>query len=379
MRIEELKEEVIQIRRHLHGIPELAFNELETSRFIKEKLLELGFRVESVAKTGVLAFKKGESNKRPICFRADIDALPINENTGLEFSSKNEKMHGCGHDAHMAILLGFAIYLSKLENIKRDVLLLFQPGEENAGGAEVVLNDKIFKNYNVENIFGLHVQPEIYEGKIGLRSGPFMAQTIEFNITVKGKSSHGAQPHNGVDSLYAASQLLISYQSIISRNIDPLQPAVLTIGKFNGGAARNLIAEEVILEGTLRTFDMNTYKLIKGKMMQINEGIEKTYNVEIETEFIDFCPPVVNDNKLFKEFVEILDKEEFIEMDPMTISEDFGFYQTELPGLFFMLGSKNEELGYVYPLHNPKFDFNEDILLKGLDMYIRIGRKFAIL
>lgn len=379
MRIDLLKEEVIQIRRYLHAVPELAFKEFETSKFIKNKLLELGFCVESVAHTSVLGFRKGQSNKRPICFRADMDALPIEENTDLSFKSKNENMHGCGHDAHMAILLGFAIYLSKLDNIKRDVVLIFQPGEENAGGAEVVLKDKIFKSYNIESIFGLHVQPEIDEGKIGLRAGPFMAQTIEFNIIVKGKSSHGAQPHKGVDALYVASQLLSSYQSIISRSIDPLQPAVLTIGRLKGGTARNLIAERAVLEGTLRTFDLNIYKSISEKMIQINKGLESMYDVEIQTEFIDFCPPVINDNKLFKDFVEILDKDEFVEMGPMTISEDFGFYQTEYPGLFFMLGCRNEELGYIYPLHNSKFNFNEDILLKGLDMYIRIGKRFGIL
>lgn len=378
LNINDLKKDIIEIRRYLHTIPETAFNEFETSEFIKKKLLDLGYNVETVAKTGVLAFKKGKRQLRPICFRAEMDALNIKEDTGVSFSSNNENMHACGHDAHMTILLGFAIYLSKLD-LKRDVLLLFQPGEENAGGADVVLNDEVFNKYNVEYIFGSHVQPDLNEGKIGLKSGPFMAQTIEFNIKIKGISSHGAQPHKGVDSIFVASQLINSYQSIISRNKDPLQPAVLTIGKIIGGTVRNLIAEEVNMEGTLRSFDMDIYKFVRERMIAINKGLEKMYNVEIEIKFIDFCPPVVNDEKLFKEFVDILDEDEFVEMEPMTIAEDFGFYQMKIPGLFFMLGVRNEKLGFIHPLHSSKFNLDEQILLKGIDMYSRIARKFDIL
>lgn len=251
-------------------------------------------------------------------------------------------------------------------------MLLFQPGEENAGGADIVMNDDCFKKFDIGCIFGLHVQPEVEEGRIGVKSGPFMAQTIEFNIEIEGKSSHGAQPHKGIDSIVVACQLVNGYQSIISRNTSPLQPAVLTIGKIAGGQVRNIIAEVTRLEGTLRTFDINTYRDIRNRMEEINDGLEKMYNVNVKTDFIDFCPPVVNDNNLYEKFVGLLSEDEFVKMEPMTISEDFGFYQMKLPGLYFMLGSKNDANGYTYPLHNSKFDFDEKILCKGVDIFTRI-------
>ena len=376
MNILDLKEKIIETRRYLHQIPESAFEEYKTSEFIKKELTEMGYQVEQVAKTGVMAFRKGTGSQRPICFRADMDALFIEEKTGVDFASKNGFMHACGHDGHMTMLLGFARYLSSLKEIKRSVLLLFQPGEENAGGGEVVLNDAAFKKYDVEYIFGTHLQPDLKEGIIGTKPGAFMAQTIEFNISIEGISSHGAQPHNGIDAIYVASQLISSYQSIISRNINPLESAVITIGKINGGTMRNLIADRVTLEGTLRTFNMDVYNHVIDRINEVNEGLEKMYGVKIKADFIDFCPPVVNDPYLYKKFAEGMKPGEFVEMDPLTISEDFGFYQTKIPGLFLMLGTRNEKLGYVNPLHSSNFNFDESVLLKGIQTYIGILEKF---
>jgi hippurate hydrolase/N-acetyldiaminopimelate deacetylase len=236
---------------------------------------------------------------KAVCFRADMDGLNIHEETGLSFASDDGNMHACGHDAHMAILLGLAKHIAD-NNIKKNIVLLFQPGEENAGGADVVMKDENFNKFDIGSIFGLHVQPEIEEGKIGLKSGPFIAQTIEFNIKIEGKSSHGAQPHKGIDSILVASQLVNGYQSIISRNTAPLESAVLTIGKIVGGQARNIIAEETRLEGTLRTFDIATYEGIRKRINEMNGGLENMYNVKITADFIDFCPPVVNDNNLYE-------------------------------------------------------------------------------
>ncbi len=379
MKITEMKEEIIQTRRYLHGIPEPAFKEYKTSKYIEEKLTDLGYTVEKVAKTGVLAYREGTSNKRPICFRADMDALDGEEKTGLEFASSKGYMHACGHDGHMAMLLGFAKYLTGIKEINRSIVLLFQPGEENAGGADVVLKDQNFKKYNIESIFGFHLQPDIEEGKVGSKPGAFMAQTIEYNITVEGKGCHGAQPQNGVDAILVASKLVDSYQSIISRSIDPLESAVLTIGKIQGGTVRNLIAEKVMLEGTLRTFDMEVYHLAKNRMVQINRGLEEMYGVKITTDFIDFCPPVVNDEELFNQFMNVVDPEDFIEMKRMTISEDFGFYQREIPGLFLMLGIRNEKKGFIYPLHSSQFNFNEEVLLKGIELYTKIAKLFNVI
>lgn len=379
MKIIDLKEELVEIRRELHQIPEPAFKEFKTSEYIKKKLTSFGYEVENVAQTGLLAFRKGTGNDRPICFRSDIDALEGEEKTGLDFASTNGYMHACGHDGHMTMLLGFAKYLSEVPKIKRSIVLLFQPGEENAGGADVVLKDETFRKYDIEAIFGFHLQPEIVEGMVGTKPGPFMAQTIEFNISVQGKGCHGAQPQNGVDAIYVASQLVNSYQSIISRNVDPLDSAVLTIGKINGGTVRNLIAENVKLEGTLRTFDLDVYEFVKERINQINQGLETMYDVKVDTEFIDFCPPVVNDADLYERFISLVDPKEFIEMKPMTITEDFAFYQTELPGLFLMLGIKNDEKGFNYPLHSSEFNFDEEVLLYGIELYTRIAKEYQVL
>ncbi len=379
MKIKDLKEDMIETRRDLHRIPEPAFEEYKTSEYILNKLTALGYQVERVAKTGVLAFRKGTSNERPICFRADMDALEGEEKTGLDFASTNGYMHACGHDGHMTMLLGFATYLAEIREIKRSIVLLFQPGEENAGGAEVVLKDENFKKYNIESIFGFHLQPEIPEGQVGSKAGPFMAQTIEFNIFIEGKGCHGAQPQNGIDAIFIASQLVNSYQSIISRNVDPLESAVLTIGKINGGTVRNLIAENVKLEGTLRTFDLDVYEFVKQRVVKINQGLEAMYDVKIDTDFIDFCPPVVNDTELYEDFVALTDPTEFIEMKPMTITEDFSFYQREIPGLFLMLGIKNDAKGFTYPLHSSQFNFDEEVLLYGIELYTRIAEHYHVI
>lgn len=364
-------DQIVEIRRDLHRIPEIALNEFETSKYIRKKLIEFGFVVESVAKTGLIAYLDNRELGKTTCFRADMDGLNITEETGQPYSSCNGNMHACGHDAHMAILLGLAKYMADKQS-KKDVILLFQPGEENAGGADYVMNDPNFKKHKIENIYGLHIQPELVEEKIGLKSGPFMAQTIEFDISITGTSSHGAQPHKGIDSIYVASQLINSYQGIISRNISPLESAVLTIGKINGGQMRNSLAQETNLEGTLRTFNEDIYNQIRMRLNEVNDGLEKMYNVKINAKFMDYCPPVINDDELYHKFIDLFDIDEVVLMEPMTIAEDFGFYQREIQGLFIMLGCKNISNGYKYPLHSSKFNFDEKVLMKGIDVFTRI-------
>lgn len=377
--LQQIGDEMIKIRRKLHQIPEIGFEEYETSNFIKKVLLDYGFEVESIAKTGVIAYKKGDLNNKAIAFRADMDGLKVKEETGVEFCSKNkDMMHACGHDGHMAILLGLAKYLSNHKNLKRDVVLIFQPAEEGPGGAKVIIEEEVLNKYNVEAIFGLHIFPELEEGKIGVRPGPIMAQTGEFDIIIKGKSGHGAMPHTSIDSIYIASQLIMNYQSIISRNIDPIEGSVVTIGKINGGEARNIIANEVRLEGTIRAFKQEVYDTIKGRMKAINEGIEEMFNAEIEMHVKDMYPPVINDENLFDIFRGLLDNDELKIIQPLMLSEDFSYYQREIPGIFFMLGSKNEKLGYVHPLHSCYFNFNEEIFIHGLKTYIKICKKFEI-
>ncbi len=375
----KIKDELINNRRYLHKIPEQGFKEVMTSKYIQQKLKEYGFNIESTAKTGIIGYKKGTSINKAIAFRSDMDGLKINEETGLSFISKNKgMMHACGHDAHMSILLGLAKYISKLNKIDRDIVLIFQPAEEGPGGAEVIINEGIIERYNIEHIFGLHVSPELDQGKIGVTSGPMMAQVGEFDIDIIAKSGHGAIPHKAIDGIVASSQLINAYQSIVSRNINPIKTAVITIGKIEGGDRRNIIAENVRLEGTIRAFDKEIYSIIKNRMNEINNGIEKMMNINIDMEIRDEYPPVINDDGLFQTFKDILSEDEFINIEPMMISEDFSYYQKEISGLFFMLGCKNEEKGYTYPLHNCKFNFDEEILMHGLETYIKICKRLGV-
>lgn len=378
--LEEIKEDIVNNRRALHQIPELGFNEVATSKYIKDRLIEYGFSIEDVAKTGVIGFKKGNISNKAIAFRADMDALPVKEETGVDFKSKHQNMmHACGHDGHMAILLGLAKYLSKVEDIQRDIVLIFQPAEEGPGGAKEIVNQGILEKYNVEAIFGLHLFPYIDEGKIGVRPGPIMAQSGEVDITVTAKSGHGAAPHTAIDGIYVASQLISSYQSIVSRNIEPIEGAVVTIGKMIGGEVRNVIAEKVTLEGTIRAFNSEVYNTIKSRMDCINKGLEKMHKVTIDMVIRDFYPPVVNDENLFDLVKEIALEDEIEIIKPVMLAEDFSYYQEKIPGLFFMLGSRNEERGFTYPLHSCHFNFDEDVLVHGLDIYIRICKKLGLL
>ncbi|WP_252187835.1 M20 metallopeptidase family protein [Anaeromonas frigoriresistens] len=376
----KLEEEVIKIRRDLHQIPEVGFEEVKTSRYIEERLIEYGYKPIKVAKTGLIVHIKGNSKDRAIAFRSDIDGLKMVEKNDIEYKSKHtDKMHACGHDGHMAILLGFAKYLSQVDNIKRDIVLIFQPAEEGPGGAKVIVDDGLLEKYNIEYIFGLHIFPEIKEGKVGVCKGPMMAQTGELDIKIMAKSGHGAIPHKAIDGIYVASQLITSYQSIISRNTDPIDSGVLTIGKIKGGEARNIIAEDIQLEGIIRTFNNQIYSNIKGRINEINEGLEKMYNVKIKTEIRDMYPAVNNDAKLFDEVIDVFNKDDIIHLKPMMIAEDFAFYQQRVPGFFFMLGSGNEDENYINSLHSSKFNFNEHILIEGVKTYINICNKFFVL
>jgi amidohydrolase len=370
-----MREEIIKIRRELHKIPETGFKEFKTSSFIRERLISFGYEVFEVAKTGVIALKKGSDSSASIAFRSDIDALPVEEKTNLEFASThNGYMHACGHDGHMAILLGFASYISKLEKINKDILFIFQPAEEDPGGAEIIVNEGVLEKYKVESIFGLHVSPELAEGKVGLASGPLMAKNAELDIIIKAKSSHGAKPHMGIDGVYVASQLVLAYQSIISRNIEPIEGAVITIGKISGGEARNIIAREVSLEGTIRIFNPEVFETIRERILSINRGLEKMFGVEIITNIKEFYPPVINDENLYNSVKNVLEPQEYEIIKPMMYAEDFSFYQQVVPGLFMMLGTKNEELGYIHPLHSCYFNFSDDVLMKGVDLYVKVAR-----
>lgn len=365
----DFKQVVQTHRQYLHQIPELGFCEFQTSAYLKEQLEKLGYEVYSTAKTGILAYRKGVSEEC-IAFRSDMDGLSITEETNVDFASTIEgQMHACGHDGHMSILLGFATYVSTLSSLKKSLLFIFQPAEEGPGGAEVIVKEGILKRFNVKSIFGLHIYPEIEEGKFGLRPGAMTAQTGELDLMIEGVGGHGAMPHKSNDALIVAAQLINSYQSIISRNLNPIEAGVLTIGTINGGERRNIIAQKVELTGTIRAFSEDVYEMIKKRMNEINHGLELMFNVKVSTQFTDMYPSIMNDPSLFDLISQSKLGEHLIEIDPMMIAEDFSYYQKEVPGLFFMLGSRNEALGYTYPLHHAKFNFSERVMMDGIKLY----------
>ena len=378
MELDCLKEKVENHRKELHKIPELGFCEVRTSLYLESQLKQLGYETRTVAKTGMIAFKKGISEEC-IAFRSDMDGLNVTEETNLSFSSEIEgQMHACGHDGHMACLLGFAEYIASIETLKKGILFIFQPAEEEPGGAKVMLEEGIFDDYPVTNVFGLHLYPELEEGTIGLRPGVMTAQTGEFDVYIKGKSGHGAIPHKANDALIIVAQLINSYQSIISRNLNPIEGSVLTIGSIQGGERRNVIAEKVKLEGTIRAFSQDIYQTIKDRMVTINQGLELMFNAKVEVVFRDKYPCIVNDKDLFNKISQSSIKSQLIELDPMMIAEDFSYYQEKVPGLFFMIGSRNERLGFTHSLHHSKFDFNSDVLINGIKVYDEVCRVLGV-
>lgn len=359
-------------RRELHQIPELGFDLYQTSEYIENELIQMGYQPKRMAKTGWVIHKEGKS-KEAILFRTDMDALPVKEETNVSFVSNHEgKMHACGHDGHMAMMLGFASYVSKQNDLNYTVVMIFQPAEEGPGGAKVMIEEGLFDLYDIKACYGIHLYPGLDEGIYGLVSGPMMAQNGEFDIMVKGKSSHGGQPHLGDDAIIASSALIQGFQTIVSRRVNPLDSVVITVGKISGGQARNIVAQEVKLSGTMRAFKPDVYKSVKEWMKQFSEGIEMQYNVKIDHQMLDYYPAVVNDPKLVDHLKSSLNGNQYQVIEPMTVSEDFAFYQQKVPGVFVMLGSRNESKGYHYPLHSCYFNFDENILDKGVELYIHL-------
>ncbi|MBN2259543.1 MAG: amidohydrolase [Clostridiales bacterium] len=367
-----MQENIKNYRRELHLIPESGFKEIKTQNYIINKLKQFGVEFEKVAGTGIVAVIEGEDQSKAIAYRTDIDGLGVNEENSHDFiSSHKSMMHACGHDGHMAMALGTIKFL--IENkipLKMNVVFIFQPAEEGPGGAERIIAEGVLEKYNVMEIFGYHVFPDVEEGFFSTVSGPLMARTGEFDIDIYTKTAHGAMPHKGVDAAILASELLLKFQTIISRSIDPIEPAVLTVGKIVIGEMRNVIAGKARMEGTIRTFNEEVYKSIKDKMNIYAKLLESDI-VKVEVDFRDMYPAVVNDVTLVDDFRQAVGAEKVLMIKPQMIAEDFSYYQTVIPGIFVFVGIKNEEKGFNKPLHSSTFDFDEKILLNGVEGFLR--------
>jgi amidohydrolase len=365
-------------RRDLHRIPELGFDLFKTHAYIKEALEEMGYVTRTVAKTGLVAIREGQSGKT-VAFRSDMDALPVSEHTGRDFKSLHDgRMHACGHDGHMAMLLGFARHVADLPHVNDSVMFIFQPAEEGPGGAKVIIDEGLFERTKVDAIFGIHLDPGLDKGLIGLREGPMFARNGEFTITVRGKSGHAAMPHLSHDAIAVAGHLITQYHMIVSRSVDPLKQAVLTIGTVHGGEARNIVANTVTFEGTIRAFDDAVYHLIKNRIAAVNKGLEEAYSVSIDFGFIDYYPVLRNDPALVRMITPALMPEDITDITPFMFAEDFAFYQQVVPGVFSMLGVRDEGRGFIHPLHSDAFDFDEDVLARGVAHYDAVARALGV-
>lgn len=365
-------------RRDLHQIPELDFDLPLTHAYVKSALIEMGYKPKVYAKSGLVAIKEG-LNKDAIAFRADMDALLITENNNVEYKSRHEGlMHACGHDGHMAILLGFAEYVSKLDAVNQSIVFVFQPAEETQGGAKVMINEGLIKDFNITKIFGIHLYPGLDEHLIGIKEGDFLSRNGEFKYTIDGKGAHGGRPHEGIDAILAGSDLVQGLNQIVSKHVAPNQSAVISVGTFNGGTASNVIADQATISGTIRAFEDDVFNTIKDKMNDIKVAIELQYDVSIEEEIDSLYPKVYNDQSLFNMVDSILKDSEKVSLSKFTFSEDFAFYQEEIPGLFVFLGTRNTALNYTYALHNPNFNFDEKVLETGVNLFIKISQEMKL-
>ncbi|MCZ8342977.1 MAG: amidohydrolase [Leptospira sp.] len=372
----EKKEELSRIRRLLHQHPELKYEEIQTAKLVLQSLEDKGYSVESgIAETGVVALYDSGIPGATVLIRADMDALPIFEENEHEYKSKIPGvMHACGHDGHTSILLGLANELKdsgKYFVPKGRVLLCFQPAEEGGSGADRMIQAGILDRYSVGAVFALHVWNHIDIGRVGVVNGTMMASVDEFKITVKGISGHGAMPEHTVDPIVVGSHIVTALQTIVSRNTDPLEPCVVTVGSFHAGNAFNVIPETAILHGTVRTYSKEVYHSIPKKMEQLVHLIAEGFGAKVEFEYKRIDKPTINDPKMAdivrKATIQILGEGSLTEEHTRTMGgEDFSAFLNERPGCYFFIGSRNEKKGFIHPHHSSFFDFDEDALPIGL-------------
>nr|WP_052002132.1 M20 family metallopeptidase [Halalkalibacter wakoensis] len=360
---------MVELRRMFHAEPELSFQEVNTPNYIADYLERLGVEVKrNVGGRGVVGYIRGGKPGKTVALRADFDALPIQEETGLPFASNVQGvMHACGHDGHTATLLVLAkVLMEYREQIEGTVVLIHQFAEELApGGAIEMIKAGCLDGVDV--IFGTHLWSTMPLGHIGYRQGPIMAAADKFELTIRGRGGHGASPHETVDSITVASSVVSQLQQIVSRNVDPLKSAVVTVGSFHAGGPFNVIADSATLVGTVRTFDSSVQDFIIERMEQITNGICLAMGADYELDYKKGYPAVVNDVTETEQFIDaaiqVQDDVIVHQMEPVMGGEDFAYYLQHVPGTFFFTGAGNENEGIVYPHHHPKFDFDEKAML----------------
>ena len=371
------KEEVIEIRRHLHQNPELSFQEFNTSKFVCDKLDEYGIEYEKgIVKTGIVGLIKGTNPaSKTIALRADLDALPILEENNVSYKSVNEGvMHACGHDVHTSSLLGVAKILNEVrDQFNGTVKLIFQPGEEKLpGGASLMIAEGVLENPAPASIIGQHVYPQLDAGKVGFRSGMYMASCDELYVTIKGKGGHAALPHQNIDPILISSHIIIALQQLISRIIPPTIPAVLSFGKISGNGATNIIPDRVELEGTFRIMNEEWRAVAHQKMIKMAESIGESMGGECIFRLEKGYPFLVNDDNVTGQAkaaaIEFLGSENVIDLDLRMTAEDFAYYSQLKPACFYRLGIKNKADNITPGLHTSTFNIDESAIETKLEI-----------
>ncbi len=377
-RAKELESYIVERRRDFHEHPELRFEEERTSKIVKEELKKSGYSIEETAKTGVIATLEGGKEGKTIALRADMDALPLEEENDVPYGSQTDgKMHACGHDAHTAMLLGAAEILSEMkEELEGTVKLVFQPGEEGGAGAKKVMDEG--KLEGIDAIFGIHVWSNLRSGSIAISSGPVMASSDSFLIKIKGDGGHAAYPHQANDPTIPANAIYDALQKIVTSSIDPLSQAVIKTPKLKASDGYNVIPDEVSMNGTIRTFDLDVRENIIERIKQISEHYSKAWDCEAEFELErDYYPPTVNQSDM-SEFAEEIARDYFEKegLEKQMGAEDFAFYLQQKAGCFLFMGTGNEDKGTDHPHHHPKFDVDEDELYKGTALYAKLAVEY---
>ena len=364
---QNMSEELINMRRILHRMPETEFEEYKTSAFIQDHLKKLGIPFEIKVKTGVVGLIQGVKPGKTLLLRADIDALPVTEEADIDFRSEHDgKMHACGHDVHMTCLLGAA----KILNDNRDKLcgnvkLVFQPAEEGAGGALPMIQEGVMEDPHVDACIAMHVEPFEKCGNIQIKDGAIMASPDDFELTVYGRGGHGAYPHLCVDPIVIASQIVNAYQTIISRSIDPMTPCALSVCTFNAGSFMNVIPNSAHITGTARSFDKETRKALSSRLKLIAESISESMGGKCDFKFRELYPPVINDpdmNILIEKAAEKLSVRSVRISQASMAGDDFSYFGEIVPSVYFKLGIANEDETLNHPLHHSKFTVNENAI-----------------
>ena len=385
----EFHQEIQAIRRDIHAHPELCFEEFRTSELVAKKLEAWGIpMIRGLAGTGVVGIIKRGTSSRALGLRADMDALPMQEINQFAHTSQHAgKMHACGHDGHTAMLLGAAHYLSQANDFDGTVYLIFQPAEEGGGGARRMIEEGLFQQCPMDAVFGMHNWPGIAVGSFGVKTGGMMASSNEFNVTVRGKGAHAAQPQKGIDPVMIAVQIAQSWQTIVSRNVNPLEPAVLSLTQIHSGSATNVIPDDAKLIGTVRTFSTEVLDLIESRMEKIASSTAAAFDAEVDFKFKRNYPPLINHEKETQFAIQVMrdlvgSEQVNAQVEATMGAEDFAYMLQHKPGCYVFLGngdgnhrSAGHGLGPCN-LHNPSYDFNDDLLPIGASYWVRLVQSF---